>query len=45
MAEKMNEDNLGEMMAMVGIIENPTGPVNVLILDTPDNDCCGRDPN
>ena len=34
MAEKMNEGNLGEMMAMVGIIETPTGPVDVLILDT-----------
>ncbi len=44
MAEKKNEGNLGEMMTMVGIIETPTGPVDVLILDAgmPNNDCCGR---
>lgn len=51
MAEKMNEGDLGEMMVMVGIIETPTGPKDVLILDTmntrgiPNNNCCGRDPN
>ena len=51
----MCEGNPGAMMVLMGMMQSPTGFMDILMLDSRDlrgshlymlnNDCCGRDPN
>ena len=51
----MCEDNPGAMMVLMGMMQSPTGLMDIHMLDSmdirgshlymPNNDCCGRDPN